>query len=775
MLIICIFWFISFFIIDSNTKNVFNFNLYNESSNKKITKNSLIHELETNFNNFDNNLYLDIDISSSLTYENDYYNYDKIPTEHLKLNPYNKSNVIFNIRNLKNIYLLNTNNFTINDAYNILSNNDTVIDIKASSYKIELKNQFYDSGNKSISQNNLASNLELELLNPISIDMAYCKIFKVDLYSIFLNIIKTQIHYNYKYFNPNNNSYPSAILYFKTYLDEKIKMTLNKPKPIYFAYDFNFEKLLTLKTTNFYNNLNDISINPASITLDFDWEKLFIIRRLSKEYINNINNSNNFYYYFLWNKLIPLYFINNKITVSLSNELVNNTIILWENNMFINNELIVRTDSNKQTNILSNFKESNNGFSLNAETLFNNIFNSNNAIIYENKKIIFHFVCRLSFLKIEEFLEMNTTLLFNSNKYASELVDEYKNIYDKKSILDFLNSQIRIREGILFTEILTFDDVNFDKFIDFENDIKKWDIRILNNNYYLPTYNENGNIFFLAKIRNWKFYNDLDHDIFQGDYSKSFKDKLIEHSNFIYLNQKYHFSNDGYFIIKILTNKRTSIMDENDSNIFWKLNSIDNLSKIKEHFLHESNYKTTLTNNSEFVFTNQIQSTSINKELNIDMQLHNPITINYFNSNKNNFGNPINNIIAMIYNLPINNAISDKNKIILRNNNKYYLNHKYKLDIKPLTTNEFEINISNKNNNKFDFSISTGEMLNLLYDTLNENEISLIDAITCEYTTTQKIINWYFILFIILILMGITLLLFIAYKKLKINGKKHKK
>lgn len=767
MLAICIFWLVSFFAISGNTKKISNVNIFNEASRGRSSNTLLVNELITNFNNYDNNLYLNIDISDSLNYENDYYNYDKKPTEHLKLNPYTKSSAIFNIQNLKNIYLISQNNFSIDDAYSILLNANTIMEIKASSYKVQLKNTLYESGATSITQNNLVWNLELELLNSKFIDIDYCKILKVDLSGILLNAIKNSIHYNYKYFNPNNNAYPSAILYFKTFLNEKIKMVLNKPKSIYFVYDFNFEKLLTFQTTNLSNDLNDISIKLPTIMLNFCWEKLLIIKKLNDEYISNINTSDNFYNYFLWAKLIPLFFINNTITASLTNDANNTTIILWKNNDFISNNLIVKNSSNKQINILNNFKELNNGFSFDTKKIFANSFSTNDSIFYDNNQIIFNFMCRTTFLRIENFLELKDALIFNSNKYASELVDEYKNIYNKKNILDFLNSQIRIIEGVLFSEVLTFNDINFDNFTNFENDIKKWNIKIFNNNYCLPTYNENGYIFFLAKIKNWKFYNDQESDIFQGDYSKTFKEMLINHDNFIYLNQKEHFSNDGYFIVKIQTNKITSIIDTNDSNILWKLNSVENFSKIKKHFSNSLNYSTKVINNSDFVFTYQMQSTSINTNSNINMKLDKPIALNYFHFNKNNFGNPINNIMAMVYNLPLNKFVSDKNKIILKSNNKYYLNNLYKLDIKPLIDNEFQIRISNKTNNEFDFNISLGEMLNLLYDSLNEHELNLINFITGEYTKTNKFINWYFILFIISILMLLITLIFITYKKIR--------
>lgn len=776
MLGCCIPILFSFFGVNNNVRNFLNTNESDELQNKRISTNSLIDELEANFNSIENNLYLNIDISSSLDYENDYYNYDKKPTEHLKLSPYIRSNAIFNVLDLKNVYLQDANKFSINDAHDILLNANTLVEIKSSSYKVELKNKLYDSGSALVTQKASTLDVQLQLTNEKLIDIDYCKILKVDLTSILFNTSRNLIHNNYKYFNPNNNAYPSAILYFKTYFNKNNKFILNQPRSIYFAYDFNFEKLLSLQINNFSNNPNDIFITPPTITLNFDWDKLLVIRRLSHEYINNINNSNNFYYYFLWTKLIPLYFINNNITASLTNGEVTNRITLWENNIFITNELIIQNNSNKQINTLTNFKELKNGSSFKEEILFNNSFSDITSISYKNNEIIFNFVCRPSFLKIENYLEMKDILLLSWNRYASELVDEYKNIYDTKGMLDFLNSQIRIKEGKLFSEVFTFNDINFDKFINFDSDIKKWGIEIFNNNYYLPTYNENGQIFFLVKIKNWKFNNDFDYDAFQGDYSKDFKHKLIQHDNFIYLNQKDHFSNDGYFIVKVLTNKIISIVDENDSHTFWKLNSVSNLSKIKEHFLNSSSYITTLANNSDFVFTTQTYLTSINKELNINMALDNPIVLDYFNANKNNFGNPVNNILAMIYTLPLNSAASDENKIVLKNNDTYFLNDKYKLDIKSLISNKFEIYISNTNNNKFDFVLSTQEMLDLLYNTLNQNELSSIDNITNIYKTTNKVINWYFILFIILLLIVIGLLIVFVYKKsmLIIKEKRHK-
>ncbi|MEG2802372.1 MAG: hypothetical protein RR881_02170 [Malacoplasma sp.] len=737
---------------------------------KTINSNYLIDELNRNYNNFDNALDLNLDISNFIDYENDYYNYDKKPTEHIKLNPSTKSKVIFNILDLKKIYFIDQANFAIEDAYNILFNDNLNINIDASSYSVKLKNKFYSSSPISLRLQKPSFTLNANLVSQNPIDIDYCKILKVDLQSILFTIANSGLHNDYHYFNPNNNAYPSAILYMKSSISKNIKISFNKPITLYFLYDLNLAKLLSLNVVNFISDINNISNTLPTMWMDFNLEKLLDIWQLSNEYLENpLENSTRFYYHLLWTQAIPLYFINNKITATF--EAYNNeeTIVFWDNNKFIPFELKAHNNLNKQINTMWNIKDVNNNILMKIDSLFANSFSDNENIKLLNNKIFFYFTARITFLKIDKFSLMRDELLFNSDKYASQLVDENKNISNKVQILEFLNSQIKIESGLLFNEILTFDEINFDRFTNLEAALKPFGIYVWNNNFYLPTYNENGEIFFLVKIRNWKFINDLDTDLFQGDYSIEFKQQLINHKNFIYLQQKERFSDDGYFIVKVLTNKKTSIYDNGEKNILWKFNTESNLNSLKEHIKNEVNYKKTKANKSSFVYTYISEINTLNKDLTINFILKNPISFNYINPDKNNFGNPIENIFAMLCNLPINKELIGENKIIFENNNRYFLNNKYKFNIEQLSNGESSLNISNRDNEYFDLNISIKELLNLFANNLSKEEIDLTEPLQKQFVIEYKILNWYFVLFIVILFLMILGLVIYIFKEKQIR------
>lgn len=377
------------------------------------------------------------------------------------------------------------------------------------------------------------------------------------------------------------------------------------------------------------------------------------------------------------------------------------------------------------------------------------------------------------------------------NKYASEVVLADNNLVDASGgeILHALNNVIKTdSDKKIFSQVSTInDDTNISRFSNWNDGLDYFGIPHLRNGRPFnekgyPSFSRNnsdGIFYVIAKIDNWKLDGDKGNNFASGDFSKKFVDSLRSNKDIFELNLFNNSGNQGFFLIKVKSNKTTTNINPINDLETWDPNFID-ASTIKSDMRNPLNIFNTDLNNANLLnfFKNKnnlnllikreskeidngtkIETTieetySIDRDRNFTLLLDNfggTFTQDYYlyeeglnddNYQRGDIPSLEQDFLKKVFYSYWNNHDGDIGKIVYRYEDgsvspyekryKYVLNKEYDLYVKENGsyyseyTKEYNAYIKNKDKNNFSLDIKIGDIIDMYEKQYSENSNDLL-------------------------------------------------
>lgn len=640
---------------------------------------------------------------------------------------------------------------------------------------------FYDNSYSSeellLNPNTIIKNDEIEKINTIKVitDFQYNNLIKINLNdsnklndngNVWTKAPNLNFDFNDEYFLPAKELFnlKNLVININNFLinenlTENQKKNLNNLK-------FNILQLND-SYQNFYNEYLEILNNKKDINLSLSPTLDIYIK-----YFKYQPNAKNFD---LWDQdyLILSTILNNSIIkvhyLTPESKKVKEQII-WNKSNFIPivatnsldrnsnfiNLLNLTFDSNNETKII-NFSDG----TIKYDKKFDNVY-------LKNKTLFYKFYYRNNAKNYSD-LNINTrnkdyrSIELPLNLYLDEFIDDNYNFIEsyKNSILNALNQTINTTNKVkIFDNIFSINDKKIIQNFEDWNDALNY-FGIAENNLNSLKNNSTGIFYLIASVKNWKFCNDISENTF-GDYGSSFIENLNKNKDIYPLKTNIK-NNNGYFLIKAKSNKRTTLINLFGDKEKWKcnfkeadtiwddirnpltiFNTLENQENIKNFFQDKNNLKEQTIVNKELLEKEKRIKITTTKTYSIDnnkvisLNLNDGLTGTFLsNKIKNKIENYDLNqdFLEKIYNSIYNftNPKTQKGEIVNFINDlepKYELNPRYQLTI---SSNYLYINnkilysakITNNNSDNFNYQI-TVENLKKIFDIQYKNNSSTL-------------------------------------------------
>lgn len=733
-------------------------------NNKSIDKNKNENLLTDNFSKELDNLNVKsdlktIDISQQINYgcfESDWRSGHEVIH---KIEPYKKAIVKATLSNLPNDVFVNKNILGVDEIKDTLLKY-LKVKIQASKTSVLLRQKEYNSLtiDKFINLQDWSIdfvNLQIKTKNIFN----FYKVKTVSFDKIILKpkLNKEIIHHSY-FVSSIKDNYPIASLYINTFIKELI---FEQKNIIDLNYDLNVSLIARLSSKNLNNNMNQVSTIIPKINFDY------FNFKINYPNFKDINDPKFIYALKKFEDEIKKFVSQEEIYLTMSNGKQTQKVLVNKSSLSYETEILIDALKNKQEIYIEEIS-TNAGYSFDLQTVFDNSI-KNPLVTFKNNKIYFNFVCRPNALNIQNFQAFNSRLKMNQKVYASQLIDDNNMLLNKDWVLNQLNMNFIINsKNNLFDSIYNLNELFNGQFININKVAKEIGLNYENNLFETQVDNLKGNIYFIAKIKNWKFSNDLSSDTIQGDFNISFKEKLKQNKDIYELVSQNYSDGNGYFLVRMKTILDNSIYQNNYQNKkLWILNQT-NLKKQIYDYLQKNNLTSkTFVEKNDFFQTHIIETSQNNLNVYIDLFIDNSIEIKTYKAKHQSTIELKQELLKQIYEWEINSLLTYENQIVHKNNRFYQINtNKYQLDMIQDKIDKNKINFILQNlglDNYFNIKISLEKLAKVL-----SNQDRYQDICKLIYQSETKVnsyVNWYFILLVIIIVITISLSIFWIVKK----------